>query len=260
MKNHCPIHARLIILLMLVNQFTSAQDYFVTSKGDTLFGEVKPLLFGPEKKVQVITEDSKKNTFTIFQTRAFNYKGDIYQPVRNEKGYVFMKLAKPGYLSLYSFQMENQVSYDGLYLLKKDGSGMEIPNLAFKKLMTRFLADCEAVTTRIDNGELNKRSIEQIVDEYNSCIDSRTIDHTKAIAQNEVAAKKTSAWEDLEDKVKNKPDFEGKNDAIEMIGDIINKIKRGEKVPNFLLEGLKNSLSAADLNTELQSALEELKN
>jgi hypothetical protein len=259
MKNFCVIHILLFILLMLVYQCTKAQDYVITSKGDTLEGDVKPLTYGPEKKVQVTTA-GKKNVLSIFQTRAYTYKGDKFEPVKNDKGYVFMKVIKSGYLSLYAFQQENQTTFDGLYLVKKDGSKMEVPNLSFKKMMNRFLEDCPQVKAKIESGELSKRSLEKIVDEYNACVDNRTIDHDKIIAQNKEVSKKISAWDVLEEKVKGKSDFEGKKDALEMITDIRNKVNRGEKVPNFLIEGLKNSLAKAEVTTELDNAINEIKN
>src|SRR6188768_3527079 len=140
MKN-CIIPVLIFLLFMLVYQCSKAQDYVVTSKRDTIHGAVKPLLYGAEKKVQVTTSDKKKTILPITQTSSFSYDGEIYHPVRTEKGYVFMKLLKEGYLSLYAFQMENQMTYDGRYLTKKDGTKMEVPNLSFKKNVTKFVAD-----------------------------------------------------------------------------------------------------------------------
>ena len=260
MKNFSVIHILLFVLLMLVYQCAEAQDYVVTIKGDTIKGDVKQLTYGPEKKVQVTTSDRKKNVFSIFQTRAFSYRGSVFHPVRNAKGYTFMKLIKSGYLSLYAFQQENQVTYDGLYLTKRDGTGLEVPNLTFKKHMQKFVEECPDVATRIDNGDLTKKTIEKIVDEYNDCITNKTENHEKVIVQTSEQSKKISTWDDLEEKVKSKADFEGKTNALEMITEIKSKIKRSEKVPNFLLEGLKSSLSQTDLSAELQSALNDLSN
>ena len=260
MKNFCVIHILLFILLMLVYQCANAQDYIVTPVGDTIKGEVKPITFGPEKKVQVTTSDKKKTLYSIFQIRSFSFKNEIFHPVKGEKGYVFMKLLKPGYLSLYGFQLENQVTYDGLYLRKKDGTGIEVPNLTFKKQMTKFLSECEDVTARIDKGELGRKSINQIVESFNTCIESKTNDITKTNVASNEQMKKISSWDVLEEKVKAKSDFEGKNDALEMISDIKGKIKRNEKIPNFLLEGLKNSLAQANLGAELDSAMNDIKN
>src|SRR5688572_6281830 len=118
MKNLTIIHILLFLLLMLVHQCAGAQDYVLTTRGDSLTGEVKPLLYGPEKKVQLTASDNEKSTLSLFQIREFSSKGEIYHPVKGESGYVFMKLIQPGYLSLYAFQPENQVRFDGL-LLKK---------------------------------------------------------------------------------------------------------------------------------------------
>jgi hypothetical protein len=258
MKTFTVIHIILFLLVMLVYQCASAQDYLVTTKGDTIRGELRPLTFGTDKKVQVVDSNKKKTSYPLFQIRAYSFKGDTYQPVRSEKGYSFMKLIKSGYLSLYNFQMENQVTFDGQYLLKKDGKGLEVPNLSFKKIMGRFLEDCPQVAARIDAGDLGKKELVEIVDAYNACVDNRTVDHSKIIVMKAEQTKKISAWDDLEEKINAKEDFQGKTDALEMIAEIKNKIKREEKVPNFLVEGLKSSLAQANLSTELDAALSEL--
>src|SRR5688500_16184505 len=103
MKNFCVLHILLFVLLMLVYQCTKAQDLFVSLQGDTIRGEVKEFTFGPEKKVQV-TADKKKTTYSILQTRSFVDNGETFQPVKGPRGYVFMKLIKPGYLSLLKYQ------------------------------------------------------------------------------------------------------------------------------------------------------------
>jgi hypothetical protein len=257
MKTFSIVHILLFILLMLVYQLAKAQDYVVSAKGDTLLGSVKPLTYGNEKKVQ-LTADKKKTIYSLFQVRAFSYNNEIYHPVKMATGYTFMKLVKPGYLSLYAFQQPNQVSYDGLFLVKRDGASLEVPNLTFKKLMTSFLKDCETVADKIDNGDLGKRQLNDIIEAYNVCIETRTVDHSKVITRQQEQNKTVNAWDVLEEKVKSKSDFKGKEDAIEMISEIKSKIKREEKVPNFMIDGLKSSLAETDLSTELQSALNEL--
>jgi hypothetical protein len=244
--------------MVLVYQCAHAQDIFISSKGDTLKGEVKQIAFGPEKKVQVITADKTKTVFSIFQTRLFVDKNVTYVPVKGPKGYVFMKLIKPGYLSLLGFQAENQTNYDALFLLKRDGTGQEIPGLTFKKVMTRFLAECPEVVSRIDNGDLGRKDVDQIVDQFNACIEGKTAAQDKVSAQVQEQSKKISAWDVLQEKVKSKQDFEGKQDALEMITDIKGKIQRNEKIPKFLLEGLKSSLENASLSGELENAIKEV--
>jgi hypothetical protein len=258
MKAFSPTHFFTFLFLLSASQYVIGQDYLITSKGDSIYGEVKPFNSGPDKRVIVISPDKKKSSFSILQVRSYVYNGELYRPVRNEKGYSFMKLLKDGYLSLYGFQMENQVRYDGEFLQKKDGRYLEVPNLAFKKIMKKFLEDCTSVTEQIDSDALGKNDLEKIVDEYNACIETRTRNYSKINAEKNEQIVKSTSWETLEEKIKTKPEFEGKADALEMISEIKGKIMRNEKVPNFLVEGLKNALAKTDLSSDLNSALEEL--
>jgi hypothetical protein len=258
MKSYCIVPVLIALLLMLAYE-CSGQDYVVTTKNDTIRGEVKPLSYGSEKKVQVTTADKKKTVLAVTQTFGYLYRGEIFHPVRTEKGYVFMKLIKPGYLSLYGFQLENQVSFDGRYLVKKDGSRLEIPNLTFKKAITRFLQECDEVVAKIDQGVLGRTKIDEIVDEFNGCIQRRTSETSKVIAVHAEQTKKSASWDVLEEKIKAEPDFEGKKDALDMVSEIKKKIKQSEKVPNFLVEGLKSALANRNFQSELDAALNELK-
>lgn len=257
MKNYTVIHILLFLLMMLVYQCASAQDYILTTRGDSLTGETRPLFYGPEKRVQITTGDKKKTTFTLFEVRAFSYEGDVYHPVKGEAGYVFMKLIQPGYLTLYAFQPENQTRFDGLYLSKLDGEKMVVPNLGFKKYMGNFLADCPEIVARVKEGALTKKNLTELVTAYNACVDRRTVNHNQVVADRKEQNTKINAWDDLEAKVR-ALEFSERNDALEMIAEIRNKIQRKESIPNFLVEGLKNSLKNTGLTTELEQALQQV--
>ena len=257
MKNLVVLHILLFVLLMLVFQFTNAQDYVLTTKGDSLTGEVKPLLYGPEKRVQISSADKEKSSFTIFQVRAFSSNGDVYHPVKGDNGYVFMKLLQPGYLSLYGYQMENQTRFDGLYLRKIDGDGMSVPNLGFKKYISQFMDDCPDVVSGVRDGQYTKKNLNELVTAYNNCVDSRTVDHDKIIAERQERTIKINAWESLQEKIREK-DFSEKNNALEMITEIRKKIERRETIPNFLIEGLKNAIKDTGLDADLQEALSQI--
>jgi hypothetical protein len=256
MKGLTIIHILLFLLLMLVYQCAGAQDYVLTTRGDSLTGEVKPLVYGPEKKVQITEADKNKITLSLFEVRAYSQGGEIFHPVKGDNGYVFMKLIKPGYLSLYAFQQDNQMRYDGLFLKKVDGDQIVVPNLGFKKYISKFLEDCPKVSDRIKEGELGKKNLAAVVDDYNACIQNRTINHKEVIVQNQEQTAKINAWDSLEESIKTK-DFKEKTDALEMISEIKKKIQREEKIPNFLVEGLKNSLQETGLSKELDHALDE---
>lgn len=231
-----------------------SQDYLITTKGDTIKGEVKPFTAGAEKSVRVITADKNKRKYPLLQIRAYSFKGETYHPVRNQSGYTFMKVIKPGYLTLYAFQMDNQTSYDGLLLKKGDGNWLEVPNLNFKKAIKKFLEDCPTVVDSIEQ-RWGRKDLDKMVDGYNKCIDDRTqathIDNTKKDKQLD----KVSAWTTFEEKVNASQDFEGKADAIEMIADVKGKLSRGEKIPKFLLDGLKSAFEPTPLKEDLHAAL-----
>jgi len=247
----------LCLLFPLFSSYTQAQDYVLTTRGDSLVGDVKPLHYGPEKRVQITTGNKEKQSLTLFQIREFSSDGAVYHPVKGDGGYVFMKLLQPGYLSLYAYQLENQTRFDGLFLRKADGESMVVPNLGFKKYVSRFLEDCPDVSERVDDGDFDKKDLTEIVDAYNSCITNRTVNHDQVIAQREERSVKISAWDSLEDRVK-AMEFNEKENALEMIAEIKKKINRQESIPNFLTGGLKNALQDTGLETALEEALKEI--
>lgn len=244
---------------MLAYQCAAAQsDYLVTTRGDTVRGEFKLMFYTPEKQVQV-KNGKEKTTYSILETKTFSYENEIYRPVKGPNGYTFMKVIKDGYLSLMAFQMDKANAYDGRYLTKADGSGMEVPNLGFKKNMARFLEDCEAVNTKIEQDTYNKKDLEEIVDEYNRCIDKKTTAMETAIAQRSETGSAQSSWDELIEGINQHADFPDKATALEMTNDIKKRISRGEKVPNFVVDGLKNILSGQnDLKELLDKALAEI--
>jgi hypothetical protein len=258
MKNLSIIHILLFIIMLLAYQCARAQDYVVTLKGDTIKGKIKTFTIGPDKKVTVEGPDRKKSSFSMMQVRSFTENGVLFQTIKKEQTYTFMKVIKTGYLSLYGFQMENQNGYDGLFLRKIDGASMEVPNLTFKKNIKAFLKDCPEVVDSIESGNYGRNDLMTIIDTYNDCIKSKTVKSLETIAplQNDVG--KLTPWNSLEEKVRGKEDFSGKADALEMITEIKGKISRNEKIPNFLIEGLKSSLSATGLTQDLDSAISSL--
>ena len=265
MKNVKMVQILFMLICLIGYKISTAQsDYIVTTKGDTIKGKVKYLNYGVEKKVQVIND--KKTVYSILQTSAFKMDNEVYHTVRFSQGYAYMKIIKSGYLSLYAFQQPNQMSWDGSLLLKKDGSDMEVPNIGFKKNMKRFLIECPGVIDRIESGELTKLKIIDIVDAYNQCIEYNTKNQktttqpAKEIQPSKETTDKLSAWNQLETDVKGLTNFEGSKDALEMIQEIKSKISKGEKIPNFLTEGLKETLKdQPSIQAALEKALQEIK-
>lgn len=241
-------------LLITFSLSTNAQDYLLTARGDTLKGQVKMLVNGYDKRVQVIQADKKKTTYTIVQVRGFMIDQEYFQPVKLGETYVFMKLMKDGYLSLFAFQLDKQLTYEGRYLLKKHGVGMEVPNLAFKKKMIAFLEDCPEVTNQIEQGQFKYHDLEAILDAYNLCIDSRSKSLSNQNTKPSINEELVSPWASLQEKVQTST-LENKSDLLDMIIDIKGKVSRGEKIPKFLTDALKSGL---ENNAELTEALNQL--
>lgn len=248
-----------LLLCMLTNESAQAQtDYLITNRGDSISGEIKLLFYGPEKKV-LVKKGKEKETYSILNTRYFVYKDEKYVPVRTPSGYSFMKLLTPGYLSLYAFQIDKQSTYDGRYLMKADGQSMEVPNLGFKKQLAKFISDCGDVAERVDSGELSKKEIDTILSQYNACIENKSAKIAQKISEQKETVVMTNKWDALHTSVKDAGEFEGQSNALEMINDIKNKIARKEKIPNYVIDGLKNILATQpDLAASLEKALAEL--
>lgn len=248
----------IFFIVMFASSRVWAQDYAVTIKGDTLVGFLKPIVYGADRKLQVTEPNKKKTVLALHQIKSYSLKGETFKPVKGPAGYAFMKLLKTGYVSLYAFQPENQTTYDGRFLTKKDGTGTEVPNLSFKKIMSRFLEDCADVAAKIESGDLSKKELDQIIDQYNQCMNVKTSERQKIMATRVEQGKKISAWDVLQEKVNAEATFEGKTNALEMIGEIKSKISKSEKVPNFLTSGLKSTLTQPGLQDALTQALLEL--
>lgn len=236
--------------LMLFAICTNAQtNYLITSKADTLYGKVRILTYDLTDRVQIET-GKKKETFTALQVLSVSIDSQLYKPVKYENKILLMKLLKSGYLSLYAFQLENQTRYDGRFLLKLDLTGTELPNLSFKKFMENFLKDCETVAAKIKGGELTKKDLNQIIDEYNTCMKNQVttppvVEGNETLMAIESMIKKIEAEE-----------FPSKKDALDLLRDIQGKVSKKESVPNYLTEGLKSYLSnVASLTDDLNKLI-----
>lgn len=260
MKNFRMTQILLILFFLLGYTLGHAQDYIVTIKGDTLRGKVKyfnnmgvKYSVNTSKYLQLIPKEGKKTTHQVLQTISFRMNDEIYHTIKFEQGYTFMKLLNSGYLSLYAYQQENQTTWDGRYFVKKDGGMMDVPNIGFKKRLTKFLEDCPTVVGKIESGELSRAKLAQLIEEYNTCVESKNAPmDKKPVATN-------STWTDLESAVKALPEFDKKSDALDMIREVQNKVSKKESIPSFLINGLKDSLKDQSTVTEtLNRALEEL--
>jgi hypothetical protein len=234
----------ILILSLFASPLYSQSDYAVTVKGDTLKGRTKILTYDILDRVQVVV-NNKKKVFTALEVRSVFKDGAMYHTIKYDKGYQFMKLLKPGFLSLYAYRMPNQSGYDGRFLVKKDASSMEVPNLTFKKSMANFLESCKEVQERIKSGDLGRRDLDQIIDRYNSCLQfdiEKKVE--KPVVISEAESEKMIAVNSLISKVEVSSDFAEKADVLDLLKDLRTKVGRNEILPNYISKDIKRYLSA----------------
>ncbi len=251
------------ITLLTLGTLASAQsDYGITLKGDTLKGRVRILTYDQLDRVQIVTDDGKKN-YSALEVRTLRIAGVTYHTIKYDKGFRYMRLIKDGFLSLYGFRMPNQSTYDGQYFVKKDGSALEMPNLTFKKSLSVFLSDCPEVNERIKSGDLGRKDIDKIVDRYNSCLQFKTerrVEEPKVAPVTEIESEQMIAVNAIINKAEAATNLENKSDIIDLLKDLRSKIARNEILPNYILKDIKNQLGQnPDFAAEVEKLLSLVK-
>jgi|GEM_PF-293784 len=254
-------HFIAILSLLFLPCFGWAQtDYLIKLSGDTLKGVVRLLPDERLDRVQLIIGEAR-TSFTALQVRSVRKENITYKPVRYENTIRLMRVLIDGYLSLNAFSSANPNSWDSKYLTKRDGTGMEVPNLGFKKILSNYLSDCPEVAKRIISGDLNKRDVERIVDLYNVCLQTKTetAKNKPEPAPASADSEKVLAVRNFITKVEAE-NFLTKKDALDVLKDIQSKVVKNEVVPNYQLEGLKSYLTDSPaLTMDLDALIKLLK-
>lgn len=244
----------LVLTLFVCSLIVNGQDYLVTTRNDTLKGEIRLLNFGKVDQAQ-ISINKKKKVLTAIEVKLVYMKGEAYKPLSFDNAIHFMKVLKTGYVSYYAFQPANQTSYDGRYIARIDGRGIEVPNLGFKRVMSNFMEDCPDVTAKIKSEELKRTDLEKILDEYNKCIDSKTIASHKTIEQVNSGNQKLEAVKKLQTKVEGLDNLSNKKDVTDLLSDLSDKISRNQSIANYQLEALKGLLKDNEQTKEELNAV-----
>jgi len=252
---------RTFLAFMLLSCTAGAQSsYLITSKADTLFGKIRILSYDRIDRVQIET-DKKKEIFTALEVLFVQIDSQVYKPIQYESKVMLMKLLIPGYLSLYAFKFPDKNYYDGRFLVRLDGTSMEVPNIGFKKILGEYLENCETVSNQVKNGELVKKELDKIINDYNICVkDRKNAVQTQVVTEPVLIENETSiAIESFIKKIESE-DFPTKKDALDLLRDIQVKAGKNETIPNYLSEGLKSYLSSIpSLAEDLNKLLELLK-
>lgn len=232
-----------MILLFQIGYGALAQaDYVVTLKSDTIIGDIRILSYDKLDRAQVSVK-GKKELFTAVQVLILKKDNEFYKSIQIDNTIRFMKILKSGYLSYYAFRLPEKATYDGRYMVKMDGNNMELPNIGFKRIMAAYLEDCKELSEKVKNGEIGRTKIEEIIDQYNACVASPTpaVTVLEATPESTTVILQKVAIQNLKNKI-NEQDFNSKQDALDILGDIESKVNRNENVSNYLLDGLQSAL------------------
>lgn len=242
----------LLALGCLAAAVVNAQDYVVLNTQDTLRGKVKLLSYDLLDRVQL--QNNSKQTLTALQVRAVRLEGVTYRPVRQANAVRFMQELQSGYLSFFAYRIDNSTRFDGRLLQLMSGNQLELPNIGFKKQMGEFLRECPSLAEDIKDGKLGRTEIDSIIHLFNACIDKRTLERAPATppAASAAIAELTRLQQELSE-----ADFPNKKDAEDMLADIIKRSSNNETLPNYLLEGFTNLLSAQPELLEKWKAVRE---
>jgi len=245
-----------LLLTILTVTWAQAPDRVITTKNDTLIGKVKILGYDVIDRIQVNT-DKTKHQFTAVQVKAVQLDNQWYGPVRTDYGYRMMKLMISGFLSLYVGRAEHSLVYDVDYVVRRDGRTMQVPNLTFKKGMAEFLDDCEEVSEKIKNNKLSKKDLTQIINEFNDCKDHppAPADVADVVNAND---SRLVALQALKSNIE-KSNLPARTDALELLSDMTDKVRKGKTIANYQIESLKGMLKDSGFQSDLDQLVTLLK-
>ncbi len=230
-----------------------AQDYLVTTKRDTLRGRLSISSFPTMDKV-VVSVDKKKTEYPGTSVHVLVLDSQVYRPVRTSDAYRLMRLSRAGMVSLYYGRQSPGTPYNVPFVVKKSGEAMEVTSLRFKKSMASFLDDCSSMKNKIEQDKLGKKDLEKIIDEYNLCLDQQT---SKAMVSSEDP--RLVALNTMNSRLEKDPAIT--SDARDIIKDLYAKVRENKAIPNYLIEGLRESLKdRKEYQEDLEILIAKLKN
>lgn len=233
--------------ILLLTSFTafSQSDQVVILQGDTLTGKISILSIDHGTQTITLKNGRDKRRFKAHEIKSIIKEEGIYHTYKINNIYQLGLLKKEGYLSLYKF-MENEGSSSNEFstsiLIKKDGSYLIIPNLGFKKQLSRFLGDCENVKNNFLENRYKQSDLVNIIDDYNACIDKNT---SRINVNNDEKNKnfvKTEKIVALILAIERDTSLSNQESILEMLTELNNKTKEGEKIPSYLKSALIDSL------------------
>lgn len=246
------------ICLLSISLCYGQKDYLVTLKRDTLRGNIELFLPTSVQEEISINVDDNIRKFQAYEFVAFQKEDKKYIAVKLDSYYKIMRVEQEGYLKLLTYRPENNYKFGARYLLKKSGAGMEVPTFSFRKHMASFLAGCDEVVEKVENKTYKRSDLTEIVKAYNTCITSRTTELYKDIVQEDHQLSAGETLESIKKKLQSLGAAET-NDFMILVADLEQKLKKGEKIPSYMISGLRAQINELQkLNVEMKNLLNSL--
>lgn len=244
----------LLLSLSLVCLGLHAQDYLVTSRNDTLRGELSIMSLEKFDKV-TLTVDKKKTDHPAYAILLAYIDSARYIPVRTVDAFRMMKAYKSGMVSLCYARQSSGRPYDIPYLVKKSGGTLEISAIRFKANVSKFLAECSSLRNSIEEGKLGRNDLEKIVDTYNSCLEQQSTVAFSVTTEDPKLAALNSFHNRLSS------DSAVPEDAKEILKDLYMKVKDNKPVPTYLSEALRQAFKdLPNYHEDVEKLIAVLKN
>lgn len=223
-----------IIALLILSSVQAQGDYLVTLNNDTLYGKIGFIQNRFYDEV-ILENDKKKETFKSFQIVTAFVDEANYEPLTFNNKKVIGRCLVKGRISHYQVVGETGNTFSTGLLVKSDNEQLIVSNIGFRKLLSAFVSDCNDLSKRITNKELRSSDLNKIIEIYNNDCDEQRADGPETNTNIELS------------------------EFAQLILDITSKMEKGEKIPNYMVEALKNSdfnaieLKAQKLLEEIQS-------
>ena len=167
-----------------------------------------------------------------------------YKIIKFSNKYRIMKEVVSGYLGLYRFRTDNNYDFSSRLLYKLTNEAIEVPNLTFKKAVSGFVSECPAVQVGVKDKTYKASNLEEMIAAFNNCLN----DKPQVVTENtetKKAASKPSKELELIQAISKKLASENINEELStLLGDLEDKVSKGEKVPGYLISALKENTGA----------------
>ncbi|KYG73007.1 hypothetical protein [Roseivirga echinicomitans] len=252
-----------IFTFLLLSFSAIGQDILTKRSGETMTGDVQLLSDSDGMPYAVVKNGKDKETVKLFDIQNISMpEYGLIKPMKIGEQYHFALLVSEDYLSVYKYSASNRMDDFGMMALQKfGGAAFALPGImGFRNLMTDYLSDCKEVSDRIEEKELKRGDIDQIVEDYNGCIALKNSTQQEAVSYYKPATSKISKTmeallQDFEDTLKTSKQVEDKGQVSEMFSDFSSKIKKGEKVPEYLINALKDAIKNDQKLVELMKKI-----